>query len=323
LKTLTAIAIIGSLLTTNAFAAPSAKAAKVEKTKIVEFKSAQEGFDTRTFFYITSKEVIAIDAQFTPKLAEDSIAHLRTFTDKPITTLIITHPNPDKFNGASVFRKLGAKIIASEATAKAITGVHQYKQHYFIEMAKMFTKETYPQPVEVDTTFGNEKMLTLQDNDTLELIVLKAPGVSNTQTVIFSKSQNALFVGDLIHHKAHAWLEGGILNGKPVPSITGWIKNLEQIEFYLKSNPTVYGGRGIQAPLKVATQEQIAYLNKSVKIVKDMIAKTKLTSKDIGTNKAAKFYTELEAKFKTEFPDYELPYMIQFGSYGLVQDLLQ
>jgi hypothetical protein len=184
-------------------------------------------------------------------------------------------------------------------------------------MAKMFTKENYPQPVEVDITFATEKMLTLQDNDTLELIVLKAPGVSTTQTVVFSKSLNALFVGDLIHHKAHAWLEGGILAGKPAPSITGWIK-----DFYLKSNPLVYAGRGIQVPLKTAVKDQIVYLNKSVTIVKDLIAKTKMTSKDLGTEKATKFYKDLEAKFKAAFPDYELPYMIQHGAYGLVQHLL-
>ncbi len=72
--------------------------------RIIEFKSGAEGFDTRTFFYEGQSEVIAFDAQFTPALAKQSIEHLRKYTNKPIAWLVITHPNPDKFNGVSVFK---------------------------------------------------------------------------------------------------------------------------------------------------------------------------------------------------------------------------
>lgn len=312
------------LLSTLSFSSFSMEKVLDYKTaQIVEFKSGAEGFDTRTFFYVTPSEVVAIDSQFTPKLAEESIKYLRTFTDKPITTLIITHPNPDKFNGASVFKKLGANIISSKSTSDAIPVVHQYKKYYFVEIAKMFTNENYPEPTLVDSIFIDEKVITLMNNDTLILKELKNPGVSSTQTVIFSKNKNALFVGDLVHHKAHAWLEGGIVAGKPVPTIDGWISDLMELKTLYPSNPIVYGGRGLSVILKKAVKAQVTYLKKSLEIIKNEIKTNRMTKKDLGSELEKTFNAELEKRFVSEFPDYQLPYMITYGSYGLVQSLLK
>src|SRR5215211_9364290 len=89
------------------------------------FDSGEAGFFTKTYFYDTGSEVVAFDAQFTPELAERAIASLREQTDNPLTYLVITHPNPDKFNGAPAFQDEGAKVVASEATADAIPRVHE------------------------------------------------------------------------------------------------------------------------------------------------------------------------------------------------------
>ena len=79
---------------------------------------------------------MAFDAQFTPDPAEPAIASLRAQTDNPITYLVITHPNPDKFNGAPAFQAEGAEVIASKATADAIPGVHAYKKAGFVGIAR-------------------------------------------------------------------------------------------------------------------------------------------------------------------------------------------
>ena len=297
--------------------------ALADETRIIEFKSDPSGFDTKTYFYVTDKEVVVIDAQLTPALAEESLFYLRKFTTKPITKLIITHPNPDKYNGASVFKKLGAEVISSQATADAIPEVHKFKKKYFVDVAKLFTNENYPTPIPVDVTFNTpEKKLTLKDNDTLILRTLRAPGVSTTQTVVYSPKLNSLFVGDLIHYKTHAWLEGGILMGRATPSITGWIKNLQELLKTYPTNPKVYGGRGNLATLKTAASEQIIYLTKALKITKELITKKRLTAKDLNTDKMKSFYVDLEAKFKKEFPNHSLLYLIQYGSYGVAEDIL-
>lgn len=291
--------------------------------RLIEFKSDASGFDTRTFFYEGEHEVVAFDSQFTPDIAKKSIQYLRTFTKKPITWLIITHPNPDKFNGAAVFKKEGAQIVASKATAQAIPSTHSYKEYFFVEMAKMFKKEEYPQPTPVDQTFDDQMNLVLRGGEVISLYKLPHPGVSSTQTVAYIESIKSLIVGDLIHVKAHAWLEGGIINGKPTPSIDGWIKDLHELDRQFPQNTIVYGGRGITAPLNAASKEQIAYLKTAQKLIRNMLQELGPNAKEFLGPNANQYYKILGSKFQAQFPDYALPYMIEYGAYGLVQKELE
>lgn len=278
--------------------------------RVIEFKSGPEGFDTRTFFYEGESEVIAFDAQFTPDLAQKSIAHLRQHTDKPITWLVITHPNPDKFNGAGVFKDQGAKVISSSSTAAAIPGVHAYKEYYFVEMAKMFKKGEYPQKPHIDQTFESETELVMRGGERIQLRELSKSGVSSTQTVAYIPSVRTLMVGDLIHHKAHAWLEGGIVDGKPTPTIGAWIADLKELLNLFPADTEVRGGRGVAVDLKTGIEEQVKYLLKAEKLVRQDIKARQGKAAD---PKA------LAAKFAKAFPEYDLTYMIEYGAYGLVQ----
>ncbi len=113
-------------------------------------------------------------------------------------------------------------MIASEATAAAMPGVHDYKRAFFVG-AGMFTEATYPALGEVDETFSGEMTLDLDEGKTVELSELSEPGVSSTQTVAFIPEMDALVVGDLVHHNLHAWLEGGIVAGQATPTLDGWI----------------------------------------------------------------------------------------------------
>lgn len=291
--------------------------------RLIEFKSGPEGFDTRTFFYEGKNEVIAFDSQFTPDLAQKSIEHLRTLTQKPISWLILTHPNPDKFNGASVFKAVGARILSSKATAESIAGVHSYKEYYFVEMAKMFKKGEYPQPIPVDEVFEGEMDLVLQGGEKIHLRELQNPGVSNTQTVAYIKSNKALIVGDLIHYKAHAWLEGGIVNGKPTPTIAGWISDLRELKSTYPGNTIVYGGRGVSTNLESAVDEQVNYLKSAQALVRKTLKAMGSNAKDFLGPKASELYKDLALNLQAQFPDYALAYMIEYGSYGLVQSELE
>ncbi|MGZ3772668.1 MAG: MBL fold metallo-hydrolase [Pseudobdellovibrionaceae bacterium] len=293
------------------------------KGRIIEFKSNSNGFDTRTFFYEGENEVVAFDAQFTPELAKQSIAELRKYTNKPISWLVITHPNPDKFNGASVFKSEGAKIIASKKTTEAIPEVHAYKEYYFVEMAKMFKKGEYPQPTNVDQSFTGKMDLILQGGEKIELRELSEPGVSSTQTVAYVDSMGALFVGDLVHFEAHAWLEGGIINGKPTPTIEGWIADLKEISSLYSGDTKIYGGRGITTDLTTAVREQTNYLLSAVQIIDEDLRSLGSKGKDFNGPNSGVLYKNLATKFQQKFPKYALPYMIEYGAYGLVQSEMQ
>lgn len=311
MKTMAKTGLAAMAFTLSGCAAPSAKADS-HAGRIIEFKSDASGFDTRTFFYEGDSEVVAFDSQFTPDLARKSIERLRRYTDKPVTWLVITHPNPDKFNGASVFKAQGAKIISSSATAAAIPGVHAYKENFFVNVAKMFKAGDYPQPVPVDETFSGEMDLVLRGGERIQLRELSQPGVSRTQTVAYIPAVKTLVVGDLVHYKAHAWLEGGIENGKPVPSIDGWIADLKELARLYPEETTVLGGRGQTVAMKTAVPEQIAYLDKAFLLIKTEVRSLHGRPVD---------YKKLAEKFESEFPEYELPYMIEYGAYGLVQSV--
>ena len=291
--------------------------------RVLEFKSGADGFDTRTFFYEGQNEVIAFDSQFTPELARASIAYLRTQTDKPITWLVITHPNPDKFNGASEFKREGARIIASLATANAIPAVQAYKEYYFTEIAKMFAKGKYPQPTAIDQTFDHQLDLVLRGGERIHLRELSQPGVSSNQTVAFIESVGALFVGDLIHFKAHAWLEGGIVAGQPHPTLSGWIADLRELESLYASTSTVFGGRGDTADLQTSARAQANYLHSALELIDQELARMGTHANDFTGPESGALYHSLAEKFQMKFPDYALSYMIDYGAYGLVQSELK
>ncbi|MGZ3769568.1 MAG: MBL fold metallo-hydrolase [Bdellovibrio sp.] len=321
MKSLVSVSIAMMAISTTGCATPARIPAS--KGRIIEFKSDSSGFDTRTFFYEGENEVIAFDAQFTPELAKQSIKLLRKYTNKPISWLVITHPNPDKFNGASVFKDEGAKVISSKNTAEAIPGVHAYKEYFFVEMAKMFKKGEYPQPTNIDQVFSGKMDLVLRGGERVELRELSEPGVSSTQTVAYVESAEALFVGDLVHHKAHAWLEGGIINGKPTPTIDGWISDLEEISSLYPSQTNVYGGRGVTVDLNTAVKDQIDYLHSAVQIVDAQLQSMGNNAEEFNGPNSNLQYKNLAQRFQKEFPEYALPYMIEYGAYGLVQREMQ
>jgi glyoxylase-like metal-dependent hydrolase (beta-lactamase superfamily II) len=288
--------------------------ASVVAGELHTFISDASGFDTRAFFYDTGEEVVVFDALFTEPLAEALVAEIAETTDSPITYVVITHPNPDKFNGVGPLRAAGATVVASEATAAAIPGVHAYKRDYFVG-AGTFSEGTYPPEATVDQTFARSLRLPLASGAVVDLAVLDNPGVSSTQTVAHIPALDALIVGDLVHHRAHAWLEGGIVDGAPRPDLASWRAALGELLNYPEA--TVYGGRGEPAPVDVAVAEQRRYLEVMEGIVDDYVDSLEnpvdaLTGDDAGTH-----YAALTDAAKAAFPDYALDYMITYGVYGL------
>jgi glyoxylase-like metal-dependent hydrolase (beta-lactamase superfamily II) len=285
---------------------------------IYVFESDANGFNTKTVFFDNGREVVAFDSQFTPGQAQQAIAFLRTKTNHPIAYLVVTHPNPDKFNAISEFKKQGAVVVASKATQNSMPEVHRYKKNFFVS-AGMFTNENYPQLGQIDRTFDRSLTLELKGGDRIELSELSRPGVSTNQTIALIPSAHALIVGDLVHHGVHAWLEGGISGGKATPTLEGWAADLLELKArFAGQGLTVYGGRGSEALLEPAVDEQIRYLKHADEIVRTYIAQLGARRIELTNEKAQGHYAQLQKVFETEFPGYGLGYLIQYGVYGLV-----
>jgi glyoxylase-like metal-dependent hydrolase (beta-lactamase superfamily II) len=287
--------------------------------RLLVFESDANGFNTKTIFYDTGRQVVAFDTQFTPAYAKQAIAALRAASDRPIAYAVVTHPNPDKFNGLPAFQAEGATSVASRATADAMPGVNAYKKAFFVG-AGMFTAATYPALGAIDQSFSGATTVDLGSGKSVQLRELPRPGVSSTQTVAFIPELNVLVVGDLVHHQVHAWLEGGIVDGKATPTLDGWIADLETLQAACggASEPTVYGGRGEAAPLMTAVTDQIAYLRRADQLVTDYVAALGDRKAELQGDGASAHYAALTKQFEAVFPAYGLSYLIQYGVYGLV-----
>ena len=173
----------------------------------------------------------------------------------------------------------------------------------------------------IDEVFETELTIRLSDGGEIELKEYNVAGISTNQTVALLPSNKGLVVGDLVHHNAHAWLEGGINNGSASPELQSWINLLKTIRSVYKNRIKVFGGRGESVKLEKAISDQIAYLEKADEIVETYIYSV-VDKKELLNEKAQEHYKKLSELFKKEFPEYKLNYMIDYGIYGLVNSKL-
>lgn len=299
LTRLTPLAPLAALLACQAPTTPPA---------IHTWTSGPEGFDTRSHWVDTGDQVIVFDAQFTPALAEQLLAEIRARTDAPIGAVVITHPNPDKFLGAPVFQAAGARLIASEATAAALPEVYAYKKAFFVG-AGMFTDDTFPALPTIDATFAD----TLELAPEITLHRLDHAGVTTTQTV--ARVGDDLIVGDLVAGRAHAWLEGGIVDGVATPDLASWKAALAELPELAGGD--VYPGRGDVLPVDLAVAEQIDYLDRMSALVDGYLDDLDDPTAALTGADADAHYAAITAAAEAAFPGHALAYLITYGVYGL------
>lgn len=285
-------------------------AAPAPALELHRFTSGPEGFDTNSWWVDTGAEVVVFDAQFTPALAQALLDEITAQTQSPVTTVVLTHPNPDKFNGASVFQAAGAELVASEDTLAAMGEVHAYKQAYFVG-AGMFAEGEYPALPEVDRTFTDT--LTLDTAAPIVLEVLEHSGVTLTQTVA-RVGDEALVVGDLAAGGAHLWLEGAIVDGMPAPDLESWALALDEVAAL---GGTVYPGRGQPEAAQTLVPAHQDYLEGMDTLVGEYVAALEDPGTALSGPDAGSHYAALTAEAEAAWPELELSYLVTYGVYGL------
>jgi hypothetical protein len=187
-----------------------------------------------------------------------------------------------------------------------------------VKVAKAFTDETYPKVEPLQTKFEKRKAIRLKSGETLTLIELAQPGVSSTQTVVCIDKTGDLVVGDLVHTRNHAWLEGGIVGGKATFNLAGWKADLAELPKL--GTGRVYGGRGQFVSVKQAVAEQTAYLDQANSIVSAYVDQLGASSAAlVDPALQATHHKALQAEFVKVFPDYAMPDLVGYSVYGLLQ----
>lgn len=300
--------------------APASETLSDETAPVVHrWQSSDSGFHTNSWWLDTGAEVVVFDAQFTPELAEALVADIQAATDSPITTLVITHPNPDKFNGAPVFQELGATVVASAATVAAMPGVHAYKEAYFTGVG-MFEAGAYPALPTVDQTFETALTVELEGTDLpLELSVLDHGGVTTTQTV--ARIGDEVFVGDLVAEQTHAWLEGGIVDGAARPDLGAWSAALDETLALVGPDAVIHPGRGAAASAGVVLPAQRDYLADAEEIVRAVLAEEADPVATLSGEQAGAVYGRITERLAAAHPGHAHSYLVTYGVYGLALDI--
>lgn len=315
-KTIMLLAAVGAALCSSATLAGT----------LTAFTSDAAGFDTHTYYYDDGKEVTLIDTQFVPSLTAAMVEQVKRTTSSPITRVIVTHANPDKYNGLPYLHKLGVESITSAAVAKDMPVVHAYKENFWVNQAKAFKPGTYPAFENVKTTFDKSRTITLKSGETITLFELANPGVTTHQVVVRIDQTGDLIVGDLVHPKAHLWLEGGLVDGKPRPDLKRWSDALGELPKLAEGKPNarLYGGRGRVVSVSEAVRGEQQYLAKAQALVVNYVGTLGARKGELADPaKSGAHYKELEKRFASAFPDYKLPYMIGYSVYGLVNSVTE
>ncbi|MFM7505585.1 MAG: MBL fold metallo-hydrolase [Rubrivivax sp.] len=297
----------------------SVAAAAGAPTAVHVHTSSADGFFTNSVWIDDGREVTVVDTQFTPALAQALVADIARRTRSPIRRVIVTHPNPDKFNALSVFHRLGAESIASRATAERMPGVHAYKRYFWTEIARAFTPDTYPALEQPRTTFSRKLNVPLANGDSLTLFELATPGVSATQTVVRLDSSGDLIVGDLVANRTHTWLEGAVDSGRPVFDLAGWKAALRELPALAAGKPgaRLYAGRGPALPVAEAVPAQLAYLDaadESIRAEEQSLGDERAALAD--PKRQAPHVRAIRERMVARFPTHAMPELLDFSLYG-------
>jgi cyclase len=190
--------------------------------------------ESNNAFLVTEEGVLVIDTRQHPKRAEELLATIRRYTDKPIKWVVNTHAHGDHYFGNSVFKAEGATFIAHRDTAGMM------EKHYGLEMKRRmgYFKQRKFDPDEVtlvkpDITFDSQLTLTLGGRK-VELLYFGA-GQNPGDTFVYFPAERVLFAGGPFSKKS--WP-----NPSFTPSMANWVTLLRKIA---AMDATIYlGGHG-------------------------------------------------------------------------------
>jgi glyoxylase-like metal-dependent hydrolase (beta-lactamase superfamily II) len=250
------------------------------------YTSPARTFSTASYWIEGTDSAVLIDTQFLPKEGLLAVQAAEKATGKKVTTAIVLHPNPDKFNGTQVMQAQGIRVVTAKQVAELIPQVHAIRWEWF---GQEYAPD-YPREAGKPDVFGDQTLVQTLAGLPLTFHVL-GRGASGAHVVVQYKDN--VFVGDLINPSNHAWLELGL--------VSEWLIRLAEIK---KLNPKmVYPGRGaVGGPVLI--DNQATYLTQVRAWVRESLSEPSL-----GWLKKKLLIRKIEAAY----PDLGLPIFMRDG----------
>ncbi len=250
------------------------------------YTSPPKTFSTASYWIEGVDGVVLIDTQFLPKEGLLAVDMAEKATGKKVTTAIVLHPNPDKFNGTAALQQRGVRVITAAQVAALIPAVHTIRWGWF---GQEFAPD-YPKDAARPEAFGDKTQTLAIHGLTLKLHVL-GRGASGAHVVVQWRDQ--VFVGDLVNPSNHAWLELGLVNE--------WLARLDEIKNMQPA--AIHPGRGA-AGGPALLDAQAAYLRAVQGAVREA-----LSAGELG------WFTKLRLQNKIEaaYPSFGYPIFVRDG----------
>lgn len=164
-------------------------------------------------------EVALIDAQFQRNDAQTLVERIKA-TGKPLTTVYISHSDPDYYFGLDVIKAAfpHARVIATPATIAAIEASKDGKVAYWGPIMK----NNAPHSIIVPAPLQGDRFTV--DGETLEVKGLNGP--TPDRTFVWVPSLRAVVGGIPVSANIHLW----IADTQTTQSRADWRATLQQIE---------------------------------------------------------------------------------------------
>lgn len=227
-------------------------------------------FDPNCGFVVGDTQVVLIDTRPTPRMARDFLAAIRTVTDKPIKTIVLTHYHAVRVMGASAFDEV-EQIVASHGT---LDWIRTRGQADFDSEVGRFPRlfagvEEIPGLTFPTMSFAGEMSLWLGPRPGLgrELrLMALGRGHSSGDTVAWLPDCGVLFSGDVVENRC------GVYAGDAY--IGEWAGTLDAV--HALAPRVLVPGRGAVLQDEAACAEAIAltkaFLSTLLDSVRDGIA---------------------------------------------------
>lgn len=188
--------------------------------------------------------VVVIDTQRSLSAGRELAEQIEAL-EKPLLSVLITHPHPGHFGGlASVLEAFpGTPVLASEET----TEILENDANGFIAATKRVLGDDAPdtQPLPTDNFRDGQRL----DISGIDLVIYEmGKGEADSPTVFFAPEQNALFIGDIADNKR----TGFLMEGHSVE----WLAQIEKLQsLFADLGPQLYPGHGNPGGMEMLTSQ--------------------------------------------------------------------
>ncbi|WP_293882077.1 MBL fold metallo-hydrolase [Sphingomonas sp.] len=185
--------LIGGLLATSSVAIAQERPGPPQVLMVKPLRGGAywiEGGRANTGFIVGKTSVIVIDAEMSPDMVKQELAAIAKLTDKPISTIIVTHADPDHVAGVPLY-PAAARLIEHENTWSEV--VASSNDPTGGPLTSVYKRVVTHKPSH--TIAGNETV-TL-DGVRIQLIHI-APAHTSGDLIVYLPAQKIVYAGDVV-----------------------------------------------------------------------------------------------------------------------------